>query len=345
MIIFRNLSMLFKEFEDLFFQKRKNIIWGNSRYKNFGPGIRTRRLEYFFKNISLKNKIIYMQSHWPWYELIFTIILSKVLIIPIVFNQNGIYKKSYKKTYWLNNILLIFSILNSRIIIYQSRYCKEAIKKITNKLIWNLISKRENHIILNPCPDQIKNKKINKLKHNLVISNCFSKDRKYYAEYVCKLVNKIKTLNNINKIYIIGPLEKILDYESKHFLEKSRKVTIYGYLEQKDLFKILQKSTIGIHLNYADPCPNMVCEYMSNSIPVIVNSVGGAKEIAKDAGIFPRNTINLDHNEMPDIKDVLICLKKIINNYQIYYKNAKDRALKLSIENYANKHIKIFSSL
>ena len=47
-----------------------------------------------------------MQSHWPWYELIIFTFIAKFFNIPIVFNQNGIYKKSYKNTYWISNFII-----------------------------------------------------------------------------------------------------------------------------------------------------------------------------------------------------------------------------------------------
>ena len=188
MIKAKRVLDIINELITCYYSNECHIIWGKSSIIKFGPGIRTRRLISTISIENLKKNLIYMQSHWPWYDLIIFTLIAKIFNIPIVFNQNGIYKKSYKNTYWISNLILIISLLNSKIIIYQSEYCKSSVKSITNKYIWDLINKKDIHVIINPSPI-ISNfkKRIQPIeKHDLIISNSFSKDRDYYAKYIFK---------------------------------------------------------------------------------------------------------------------------------------------------------------
>ncbi len=326
---------------------KKVIFWGNSPNLNFGPGIRTRRLIKSLGNNHFKKQIIYMQSHWPWYELLIFIFISKLLRLPIIYNQNGIYHKAYSNSFWMKNQILIFSLINAKKIIYQSNFCKESIKLICNKYIWNLITKKDSCTIYNPCPLNFKeNSNINKLKKfNIVISNSFSKDRLYYAKYILNLISKLFKKEYVHKINIIGPINQVLTINENNYLKDLDNVVLHGYLKQNQLKTILSQSNIGIHLNFADPCPNMVCEYLAHNIPVLVNKVGGAKEIAKNACIPIENKYIVDNNQMPILDDVMLSLKEIINAFESFSKKARDRSKELSIENYAKKHINIFSKI
>ena len=71
--------------------QEKKILWGRSPYLEYGPGIRTQRVKKYLKNETLDRNIIYIQSHWPWYEIIIYTLIAKVFKIKTIFNQNGIY--------------------------------------------------------------------------------------------------------------------------------------------------------------------------------------------------------------------------------------------------------------
>ena len=105
------------------------ILWGRSPYLKYGPGIRTRRVKKLLDKELLDKNIIYMQSHWPWYEIIIYTFTAKFLRIKIIFNQNGTYSRYYKKFFNLYNNVLLFGILNADYVIFQSRYCFDSVRK------------------------------------------------------------------------------------------------------------------------------------------------------------------------------------------------------------------------
>ena len=55
----------------IFHKEKGKVIWGRSPYLEYGPGIRTRRLKYEIEKLSINDVFIYMQSHWPWYDIFF----------------------------------------------------------------------------------------------------------------------------------------------------------------------------------------------------------------------------------------------------------------------------------
>ena len=89
----------------------------------------------------------------------------------------------------------------------------------------------------------------------------------------------------------------------------------------------------------------MVCEYMSYGIPVIVNQIGGAKEIAEKACLYTKNKLEFNENKMPHIKDVEMSLNKLIKNYEFLSLCALKRSKELSIDRYSAKHLEIFNNL
>ena len=67
--------------------KKPLIVWGRSPYLEFGPGVRTRRLKNLLEKESINKICIYMQSHWPWYDiLIYTFFANINIYWPIFFN-------------------------------------------------------------------------------------------------------------------------------------------------------------------------------------------------------------------------------------------------------------------
>ena len=120
-------------------KKKGKIIWGRSPYLDYGPGIRTLRLKNQIDNFPINDFYIYIQSHWPWYDIFFYTLLGKLLNIKILFNQNGIFTKRYNKNYKFHNLILLFGLLNSNFIIYQSWFCYESLKKICPNFLKNYL--------------------------------------------------------------------------------------------------------------------------------------------------------------------------------------------------------------
>lgn len=343
------LSILFNDiiyilFYRLGLKKKPLIIWGRSPYLEFGPGIRTRRLKNLIEKEAINKICIYMQSHWPFYDILLYTLLAKFLNIKIIFNQNGIFSKEYKKYHKIHNFILIFGILNSDHIIYQSWYCYESIIKIAPHFIKNLIKLKKYNRMLNPTINFAKNISPSSPKrHKILIRNAFTKSNSYYSNYIYKLSQKLINQRSIKEINIVGNIQENINNDKFKNILNSKKINLYYELENKKLLEIIKQNSIVIHLNYGDACPNFISEVISFGVPCILNKVGGGKEIALNACICPNN-IYLEGKEMPDFSDVLKSISVLIKNYSQYKKFAIKRAEKLNIKKYVKSHLNIINN-
>lgn len=342
-ILFYNFSLIFK----YKLTSNKNfIIWGRSPYLEYGPGIRTRRLKKIIEKESINKVFIYMQSHWPWYEIIIYTLVAKLLSIKIIFNQNGIYTKKYRYNYKFNNLILIFGIINSSHIIYQSWFCYKSIMNICPAFLRNIIESKKFCRLINPSIDhkfKIKNLKIK--KHKILICNSFSKDKAYYSKYILKLLPKLNIHKSVDEINIIGNICKNLNKEEIMGIEKLNKLNLCGKLSNKKVLNYINKSTVVIHLNYGDPCPNFISEVISFGIPCILNKEGGAIEIAGKGSIYSKNLQTIEGYSMPKIEDVIKSLNKLIYNYKYHREQILKRSQKLQLKKYVKKHKEIINNL
>lgn len=326
-------------------KRNGKIIWGRSPYLDNGPGIRTLRLKNEIDKLPVNDLIIYMQSHWPWYDIFFYTLLAKVLNIKILFNQNGIFTEKYNKNYKFHNLILLFGLLNSSFIIYQSWFCYESLKEICPKIFKKALKEKKFCRLLNPSIKSKFSKSLITNKYRIIICKHFNKDISYYSKYIYQLITKIYTKNEISEIIIIGDIKKNLDINQLKNFEKITKLKIFKNLKNYEILNFLYPGTIAIHLNYGDPCPNFIAEAISFGVPCIVNEVGGAKEIAMDASVSSANEIKINGYLMPKTVNVIRNLEKIMLNYEEFQNNAKIRADKISLKKYVKEHLSIFNKI
>ena len=327
-------------------KKKGKIIWGRSPYLNYGPGIRTLRLKNQIDNFPINDFYIYIQSHWPWYDIFFYTLLGKLLNIKILFNQNGIFTEKYNKNYKFHNLILLFGLLNSNFIIYQSWFCYESLKKVCPNFLKNYLEEKKFCRLLNPSIKIKKSKSLfTQKKYRIVICKSFDKDIAYYSKYLYKLITKIYKKHEISEIIIIGDIKKNLNINELNNLDKIKKIRIFKNLKNGEILNFLSPGAIAIHLNYGDACPNFIAEAISSGVPCIVNDEGGAKEIAMDASISSVNELNINGFLMPKPVNVIKDIEKIILNYQAFQKYAEIRAEKISLKKYVKEHLFILKTI
>ena len=327
-------------------KKKGKIIWGRSPYLDYGPGIRTLRLKIQIDKLPINGLFIYMQSHWPWYDIFFYTLLGKIFNIRILFNQNGIFSEKYNKNYKFHNLILLFGLLNSNFIIYQSWFCYESLKKICPNFLKKSLEEKNFCRLLNPSIKIKKSKSLfTKKKYKIIICKDFNKNIAYYSKYVYKLITKLYKKNEISEIIIIGDIKQNLNINELNNLDKIKKIKIFKNLKNNEILNFLYPGTIAIHLNYGDACPNFIAEAISCGVPCIVNDVGGAKEIAMEASVSSANEININGFLMPKPVNVIKNLEEIILNYQAFQKYAEVRAEKLSLKKYIEEHLFIFKTI
>lgn len=98
------------------------------------------------------------------------------------------------------------------------------------------------------------------------------------------------------------------------------------------------------HLAWADHCPNVVIEALSQGTPIICSSVGGTKEIVKNYGIILNekeyNYELSDYDNPPEI-DISI-IGKLPSRHDLKFEGIKES---IDINNIAKKYLQVLESV
>ena len=166
-----------------------------------------------------------------------------------------------------------------------------------------------------------------------------------YSKFIYKLVSEIDKNQKISNIIIAGNILKNLSFKERKDILSKIKIDIILQPNNEEVLKLIIKSSFVLHLNYADPCPNFICEAISYSKPSILNEIGGAREIALNSSIIPENKTIIEGQRMPKINDCLKSINNMIINYDSYKRFAEKRARQININKYIKSHIKVIKNL
>lgn len=322
--------------------------FGINIYKTGGPYIRVRRLSKIFGNNFLNPNIIYAQSYWTSQELYDAIIFSEKYKIPIIFNQNGwFYRGWYGKNWKKKNNDLIKVHKKSKIVIYQSKFCKDTSIQLNsyhaknNKILHNCVpikitkfkKKEKNYFLLSGVFDQNSQHILQPaLKAFLELSKHINYKRRniklIMAGFFTKNAKKSKWYNQINK--------KINDLIAKDLIE------IRGKYSQNNIHKNFQDISYALHLKYKDPCPNAVIERMKLGIIHIFSKSGGTPELVGNSGLGIKVKEDWNNQIAVNHKDLLKNILKVIKLKKKLSINLKKKNKEFNFKDYVKIHRKIF---
>ncbi len=175
------------------FIKKKNKIrpyFGIPKKDFGGPNVRTKKMIKIFGNYFFSPNIIYAQSWWDQRELEDAYNFSKKNNVPIVFNQNGwFYPAWYKGDWRIRNQTIVKIQKISKKVIYQSKFCKIASKKLNNYI------NESNEVVLNPSLIKNQNFKNKILKKNksftIILTGVFGEESKHILIPILKAMQYI----------------------------------------------------------------------------------------------------------------------------------------------------------
>jgi glycosyltransferase involved in cell wall biosynthesis len=116
-----------------------------------------------------------------------------------------------------------------------------------------------------------------------------------------------------------------------------------GSVDESVFMYLYQNADWMLHLCYADHCPNVVCEALSTSLPVICSEVGGTRELVRNHGIILKEkeqfkNVPFDYDSPPEIDVAQVTVLPDLD------KNAFDKS-HIDITTTAKKYFELFEKV
>lgn len=317
-----------------------------------GPGARTKRMSQAFGNFYVNPNLIYAQSSWSTIQLKRTIERAVQRRIPIVMNQNGWYYPAWYSGDWkLANKSLLQAHRYSNQVIFQSRFCIEAMSALTG------VAPDQPIVIHNaiPLPPE-RSFARNPQRSVLWLSGAFHSD----ADHILlPALEAIEILSH--EMREDPPLLKIAGYfdnsaaKSEWYstvLDKIRSLIDrnlclwIGSYNQSQLPGLMADVVLCLHLTSKDSCPNAVLERMALGVGHIYADSGGTPELVGDAGIGVRSPLDWGKQVSVNVEELVEAIKLGIGRWRVLGSESVNRVEKyFSWDQYIVRHKEIFSSL
>ena len=333
----------------IFVSKQKNkspvlFVNGARSGSKGGPKVKIQRLISLFDISRYGSNIFYCLSNCIYSYNLFVKCFVKYRM-PIIYNQNGVFHKSwYEGNISNKNNKMKFYLKYSDYVFYQSEFCKKCCDQIIYKRA------KDFKILYNAVDTKVfipgyvnTTKDISILKVGI-----------YNKKNMWRLIEVIKALKKINEVNhykytlsIVGPICKNIRFDIDELINKcnlKNEIFILGKVEQSNMIKIMQRHQLFLSTKIHDPCSNAIIEAMACGLPIIYHNSGGNVELVDNAGWS--FGIKNDKIEKVDINniDIFRIFKKIKSSeISIKSKLARIRAENnFDITKWEFEHKKIF---
>jgi glycosyltransferase involved in cell wall biosynthesis len=318
----------------------QKIIGPNTWAKNLNSSLN--ELGINSKIVNTSNKNILKNIKWtisadvihffvPSPQTIFYFLICKLYKKPTIYTLHGYFnieskkKKIYKRIPW--------NIIN-KIFLKYSDYVTTPSKDLKNHIKKLLKTKREIIVIPNGIKiEKTIEKTIEKNGKLLFVTNFDHYDKCKGILLVSNAYEDLSKNNKNLKLYVAGG-GKYLNYFKKEI--KNPNIQFKGYV--KELKNLMKKSDMIIYISFLDNLPITLLEAISLGKYIIVNDVGGVKEILGD-----------DLNFLLTPPTPLAIKNKITNFYTLskteenkITKKIKKRATFFDSKKIANKFLEVY---
>lgn len=265
-------------------------FWGIVRGAVGGPNVRTTRMIEAFGNHLLTPNIIYSQSGWNGSSLAAAAKYRQRTDVPLVFNQNGWYFPGwYSGDCDKANRHLVEVQQVANHVIYQSRFCLEAGRRLTGFIPASY------EVLHNAAPEFPQSTVTGALRNGRTcwLSGVFTPDAEHILRPALRAFRILgRRLGGVRLLLAghIDPATRNADWflackQELARLEASGVCEWLGSYRPIDLPVLMQRVDLALHLKYKDPCPNAVIERLHCGIPHVYSKSGGTPELIGEAGI------------------------------------------------------------
>jgi len=306
----------------------------------YGGKVKILLLRKFYPE-SLNPSIFYFASSAipPFLKL--HLFIANFFEIPIILNQNGVAYPAWEENYKNKNKNNLKLYNASDYVIFQSKFCKQSVKK------WLSKAQKQHSVLYNPIKIKKKIALVKKKKITLIVAGTHNFSYRI-TKVIDVLDNLIKSKHFNSRLIIAGKCTwKNSNIELNQLINKKKlkkKIFFYGEYNSSDLKKIFKyQNSILIHLQYNDASPTVPLEAQSYGIPVIYQNNGGTAEIMCDDKILTLNN-NFSWHKIfiPSTKNLYKKILKIINDFKKYSNRAYINSKKYDHLKWIEENRKIF---
>ena len=305
-----------------------------------------------FGNYYINPNIIYTQSGWSLKQIKRINFAASQKKTPIIFNQNGWYYPAWYTGDWRSaNAHLLKAHQESKVVIFQSKFCVDAMSELTGFQIDDPL------IIYNAVDIALTKPQERNLKRPIIwLSGVFHNNDDHI---LCPALRAIEIL--ANDLKEDRPLLKIAGYfdkaaqRSDWYPDVKRKInelelrgicSWVGTYQPIFLHDLMSDVSLALHLKSMDPCPNAVLERMALGVGHIYASSGGTPELIGEAGIGINSPKNWNRQTPVDADELACAIKKGLYSAKDLSIAAHARVCKkFSWESYVENHKKIFETV
>jgi hypothetical protein len=305
-----------------------------------------------FGNCYINPSLVYAQSGWSIAELESTLERAVRRKVPVVMNQNGWYYPAWYKGDWkLANKQLLRAHELSSYVIYQSRFCVEAMTALTGvvpsepMVLHNAVQIPETNLLTR-----------NPTRPTLWLSGVFHTDADHILLPALEAMEILAQQKQED-----SPLLKIAGYfdksakacnwysrvQSKLSSLIGRGVCVWiGKYSPVDLPSLMQDVSLALHLTSKDVCPNAVLERMALGVGHVYAKSGGTPELVGDAGISVSSSLDWSRQTPVAVDELVEAIKLGLKNWRsLGDESLKRTKINFSLERYMESHKKIFRDI
>ncbi len=330
-----NVSILYAEYRSLLKEKRFYPSLKFSYSKKKEDGILTYRTKYWkFPKFEKLNSLLWVRKSMKLFEKFITEQDAPDIILVHSSIWAGIIATRIKKKYGIP-----FVIVEHRgRFTYLTNFAKKHFKNWYHKYLKNIVSNSSkillvSKLLLNKYNDYIEKKDFNKfvVLSNMIDTSFFSFFQREYCEKqifnflivaglqkvkaIDILIEAFEKLNAENQqisLSIVGEGEERKQLETQiKKLKLTKKITLKGFLTQKEVIVEMKNAHCLIISSYAESGSFVILEATSTGMPVIASSVVTDDIVPKESGYI------VEHSNP---EKLYITMKKMMENYNNFDK-------------------------
>ena len=269
---------------------------------------------------------------------------AKARGVKVVLNQDGVAYPAWTADYRKINRELESLIACADLVIYQSRFCKEAADQFLGMApaMWT---------VMNNCVDIKKfypRYQSNTGEIKLLVAG--SHHQRERITIPLRAQKMLRDRGIPTRLIIAGPLlwpdaRDEIAVLARH-LQVTDCIELTGSYAHHDATSLYARANICLHLKYKDPCPNVVIEAMACGLLTIGSNSGGVPELVGECGIVLPVAESWDQMMYPTVTEVCEAIVKATESLIARQYAARDRAIaEFSHDKWIAKHDELFKCL